>query len=102
MRDVAPQAGVTRRPSTPTIQSAVLRTQSLERGAVEAAVEAAPLMPAANRAHTAYGLHFDRGERRRWGQRSRAVRRSAGSRVARADAARGARATACNAGCDPR
>jgi len=39
LRDIAPQAGVTRRPSTPTIQAAVLRAQALERGAVEAAAE---------------------------------------------------------------
>ena len=45
LRDVAPQAGVARRPSTPTIQAAVLRAQALERGAVEAAAEATALMP---------------------------------------------------------
>jgi hypothetical protein len=39
LRDVAPQAGVTRRPSTPTIQAAVLRAQALDRGALEAAAE---------------------------------------------------------------
>jgi hypothetical protein len=45
LRDVAPQAGVTRRPSTPTIQAAVLRAQSLDRGAVEAAGEATARVP---------------------------------------------------------
>ncbi|MFP3559622.1 hypothetical protein SB861_54895, partial [Paraburkholderia sp. SIMBA_049] len=30
LRDIAPQAGVTRRPSTPTIQAAVLRAQALD------------------------------------------------------------------------
>ncbi|WP_236674455.1 hypothetical protein [Paraburkholderia hospita] len=49
LRDVAPQAGVTRRPSTPTIQAAVLRAQALERGAVEAAAEATALVPIASR-----------------------------------------------------
>jgi hypothetical protein len=47
LRDVAPQAGVTRRPSTPTIQAAVLRAQALERGAVEAAAEVRALVPVA-------------------------------------------------------
>ena len=49
LRDVAPQSGVTRRPSTPTIQAAVLRAQALEHGAVEAAAEAAALVPVASR-----------------------------------------------------
>ncbi|MHB9841821.1 hypothetical protein Q8F57_044325 [Paraburkholderia terrae] len=49
LRDVAPQSGVTRRPSTPTIQAAVLRAQALEHGAVEAAAEATALVPAASR-----------------------------------------------------
>ncbi|MFP3647274.1 hypothetical protein [Paraburkholderia sp. SIMBA_054] len=48
-RDVAPQSGVTRRPSTPTIQAAVLRAQALEHGAVEAAAEATALVPVASR-----------------------------------------------------
>jgi hypothetical protein len=49
LRDVAPQSGVTRRPSTPTIQAAVLRAQALEHGAVEAAAEATALVPVASR-----------------------------------------------------
>ena len=49
LRDVAPQAGVTRRPSTPTIQAAVLRAQALERGALEAAAEARARAPVAAR-----------------------------------------------------
>jgi len=47
LRDVAPQAGVTRRPSTPTIQAAVLRAQALDRGALEAAAEVRAQMPVA-------------------------------------------------------
>jgi hypothetical protein len=53
LRDVAPQVGVRRRPSTPTIQSAVLRAQALERGAVQAAAEASALLPADSRVATA-------------------------------------------------
>jgi hypothetical protein len=49
LRDVAPQSGVARRPSTPTIQAAVLRAQALEHGAVEAAAEATALVPVASR-----------------------------------------------------
>ena len=49
LRDVAPQAGVARRPSTPTIQAAVLRAQALERGAVEAAAEVRARVPVAAR-----------------------------------------------------
>ncbi|SDI93940.1 hypothetical protein SAMN04487926_127132 [Paraburkholderia steynii] len=45
LRDVAPQTGVARRPSTPTIQAAVLRAQALERGAVEAAAEVRARVP---------------------------------------------------------
>jgi hypothetical protein len=55
LRDVAPQAGVTRRPSTPTIQAAVLRAQALARGAVEAAAEATALVPVASRFASATG-----------------------------------------------
>ena len=47
LRDVAPQAGVTRRPSTPTIQAAVLRAQALDRGALEAAAEVRAQTPVA-------------------------------------------------------
>jgi hypothetical protein len=50
LRDVAPQAGVARRPSTPTIQATVLRAQALERGAVEAAAEVTALMPSTSHA----------------------------------------------------
>ncbi|BDC44794.1 hypothetical protein [Paraburkholderia terrae] len=49
LRDVAPESGVTRRPSTPTIQAAVLRAQALEHDAVEAAAEAMALVPVASR-----------------------------------------------------
>ncbi|MEM5372668.1 hypothetical protein V4C53_42560 [Paraburkholderia azotifigens] len=55
LRDVAPQAGVTRRPSTPTIQAAVLRAQALARGAIEAAAEATALVPVASRFASAMG-----------------------------------------------
>ncbi|MFP3557000.1 hypothetical protein SB861_40820 [Paraburkholderia sp. SIMBA_049] len=47
LRDVGPQAGVTRRPSTPTIQAAVLRAQALDRGALEAAAEVRAQTPVA-------------------------------------------------------
>ncbi|SKD05590.1 hypothetical protein SAMN05445504_9540 [Burkholderia sp. CF099] len=47
LRDVAPQAGVARRPSTPTIQAAVLRAQALDRGALEAAAEVRAQTPVA-------------------------------------------------------
>jgi hypothetical protein len=55
LRDVAPQAGVTRRPSTPTIQAAVLRAQALAHGAIEAAAEATALVPVASRFESAMG-----------------------------------------------
>ncbi|SDJ49024.1 hypothetical protein SAMN04487926_1559 [Paraburkholderia steynii] len=49
LRDLAPRVSVVRRPSTSTIQTAVLRAQALEHGAVKAAAEAGALVPVAAR-----------------------------------------------------